>query len=426
MKNTPNSTKYASMVADITAVAASLDIIPAQMNQATYLGLGRYTANELSTAGGYRAIVKDQFPATDKMLDVIVAQKDRMAYVRKLEKAKGRKDYFVEQLRAEMLSMGENLKPAKMSVKFKKPTGMLRANVAFLSDSHFGLRVSRKEVKYNEFNWQIAARRLARFTVEVANYKLEHRDDCPALHLILGGDIIHGLIHDDSEHCELVTYQVAGAQAMLKDSIEYLRKHYSKIIVETCVGNHDRILKGDGGRAMSQRFDSYGTQVYLGLAAAYTNIPQVKFNITENPISSFEILGHRYMLTHGDAVLRAGSVGKNVNVARIAEHVNRFMVEAVTHGEKKYDAVLMGHTHVPMSTTLSNNVELILNGTLSGLDAYARSLGITATNPSQTIFEATEDYAVGDIRKIYLHTADQEAALDQVVKTYECDLSKRL
>jgi hypothetical protein len=80
---------------------------------------------------------------------------------------------------------------------------------------------------------------------------------------------------------------------------------------------------------------------------------------------------------------------------------------------------MMGHVHVPVSTTLDNGAELIINGTGSGTDNFAQSIGILSNNPCQVIFEATEDYVVGDFRKVFLKDADSDEYYDKIIQPYD-------
>jgi hypothetical protein len=61
---------------------------------------------------------------------------------------------------------------------------------------------------------------------------------------------------------------------------------------------------------------------------------------------------------------------------------------------------------------------LLINGTLSGLDPYAHSLGIYSKNATQQIFEVVPGHPVGDIRMIRLKNADNLKELDKIIKPF--------
>lgn len=411
---------YEKIINDIGAVAEALGKSPSDLTVKEYLSNGAFKANDLTACGGLKAIVKDAFEIPEKHAGIVTGQKLRAAYVRKLEKVAGHKEYVFDQVADKISQIAASLSPEKRTIKFGKPKNFLRGNVGVLSDTHFGLDIDRDEVKYNEYNWEIAARRFAKYIVQLAEYKKEHRDDCPTVWLCLGGDICQGLIHADTEFgTEMITHQVDGASQMIHQGIEYLRKHYKYVNVVCTPDNHMRLPFAGGGRSMSQKYDSFATIMHLGLARAYANVPEVQFHIVKTPYTDFEVLGHRVFLTHGDTTLNAGSPGKNINVERISKRVNEIQVAAFSNNEKPYRAVIMGHVHVPVSTTLTGGIELIINGTASGLDPYARAIGITSSDPCQVIFEATEDYVVGDFRKVYLKDADKVAAYDQIITPYD-------
>jgi hypothetical protein len=110
-----------------------------------------------------------------------------------------------------------------------------------------------------------------------------------------------------------------------------------------------------------------------------------------------------------------------VNVKGIANQVMK--LNAAVKDGKHYDAVILGHVHVPLSMYLNESgTELVINGTGSGTDAYAESLGFFRTKPHQVMFEVTKDYAVGDFRKIGLDDADVDTKYESIIKPYRYGL----
>lgn len=410
---------YTDVVADIYRVADDAGIDPLTLSFKKYIAAGRYKAKDIDACGGFKSIIRDSFGPPERHYDIIAGQKARAAEIRRIGQIAGDKEWVVRQLNAKLSTIAAGLKPEKQKYKFPKPRGFLRENIGVLSDTHFGLDIDIEELRHNKYDWSIAARRLAKYVVQLADYKLEHRQDCPQLRLCLGGDICQGIIHKDTDHgTEMIAHQIEGAAQMLVQAIDYLRKVYSRIIVETTPDNHMRLPFDGAGRSTGQKYNSFATMMHNQLQMAYRNVPQVTFHIVKSPYTDFEVLGHRVFLTHGDTVLSAGSPGKTIHIDRISKRVNEIQVTAFSHDEKPYKAIIMGHVHVPVSTTLDGGVELIINGTGSGLDPYARSIGITSNNPCQVIFEATPDYVVGDFRKVYLKDADNDTRFDKIITPY--------
>ena len=88
-------------------------------------------------------------------------------------------------------------------------------------------------------------------------------------------------------------------------------------------------------------------------------------------------------------------------------------------GDEKFAAIVCGHVHVSTVQETDSGTMLLINGTMSGLDSFAQSLGIFSTNATQTLFEVTPGYAVGDIRLIRLRKADSMIEMDKVIETFK-------
>ena len=414
-----SETLYTQVLADIISVANKLKVAPSRLTQDEYFKRGRFKHTALKQLGGLHKIQADFWRdqrETDT-LAVLRGQQQRKKYIRELENTVGDREYFANAIKDELRALFA-AHPIQLSRKPKvrvSKSGKLRENVAFISDTHFGLNIDSEEVPSNSYNWTIAARRMAKYAEQVATYKSEHRKNCPVLRVCLGGDLAQGVIHLSEAGTQLITHQLYGTQWMLTQMIDYWRQFYSKIIVECTPDNHLRLTHKGHDRAMAQKFDSYATLLHLGLQTAFRKATDVSFHIPKTPHTEFDVLGHRIFMTHGDTVLRSGWVSKNLQIARITNDVRALQA---SHTEKPISAVLLGHVHVPLNTTLDNGVELIINGTGSGTDPYAQSLGIFNNNPCQIIFEATEDYVVGDFRKVYLKDADAVADYEKIITPY--------
>jgi hypothetical protein len=406
---------------DIYTVATQLEKHPNTLARGEYLQNGKFGETVLKKFGGYAAVLKDAFGTEQADHMVVRAQANRKSYVSKLERSLGDRDYFTSKFVTSLEQIAKrNPLPAPPSkFQVRKVTGKRRENVAFISDTHFGLRIDRQEVASNEYSWVVAARRMAKFAEQIASYKEEHRGECGQLRLCLGGDLCQGVIHLSEAGTDLMVHQLYGALWILTQMIEHLRQRYPQIKVECTSDNHMRFVHKGPDRATAQKYDGFSTLLHMGLQARFATCPDVTFNIPKTPYTEFEVLGHHFFMTHGDTVLRSGNVGRTVNVAKITNDVRALVANDPA---KRIAAVLLGHVHVPLNTILDNGVELIVNGSGSGTDAYAQSIGIHSSNPTQVMFEATEQFAVGDFRKVSLKDADHEERFDKIIRPYEGQL----
>jgi hypothetical protein len=296
-------------------------------------------------------------------------------------------------------------------VEDKAPTK--RTIVAHLSDTHFQSGIDGEEMGgINKYGNTEESRRLAFFTREIANYKRQHRHETDLV-IALNGDIIQGVIHDQ-ESTAAATTQVSAALHLLTQSISFLASEYKNIRVICTVGNHARMMhKGNKGRQTREKWDSFATIINVGLKYALKGHKNVSFEIPVAPYAYTDILGHKFLFTHSDTVLNVGYPGKSINVVTAKNKIND-LKEGIGH----IDVVCAGHVHVDTKQILPNGVVLLTNGSMSGVDEFALSIGITSNNPTQQIFEVTEAHSVGDLRSVQVLEADDMEELDDLIEPF--------
>lgn len=313
-------------------------------------------------------------------------------------------DSFKDVVKDFKFSLHKPVKKGKSKKKIK------RAIFGKLSDLHIQSQIDEDELGgINRYGNLEEARRLAFYMREIGNYKKDHREETELI-LPLNGDLGAGIIHDQ-ESTPLITTQFSAIVHLLLQGITYAAGKYNKVRVVGTSGNHLRLMhKGNKGRQTAQKWDNYSTMIYIALKHALKSYPNVTVEIPITPYALIEVLGHKYLITHGDTFLSVGNVGKNVSTDIIKNKVNDLM-----SGLGPIDCVVVGHVHVPLYTTLNNGTELVINGTMSGIDPFAQSIGIVKNNPCQVMFEATEKYPVGDVRFVKLQEADDNDELDSII-----------
>lgn len=294
----------------------------------------------------------------------------------------------------------------------KKKVKAKRTVVAHVSDTHIGVVINKEEMgNLNEFNPLIASRRFAEYFKQVAEYKIEHREETDLV-LIFNGDITAGVIHNQEWGVLPMSSQHGLALRILSQGISYLRQSYSNIRVVCTPGNHGRFMhKENKGRQMSQKWDGFDTILYESLQEVFRNDPAIEFIVPRTPYALIDIQGHKALMTHGDTFLNVGNISRNIDVGNIKNQINQMII-----GLGQIDMVFVGHVHKNTIQTLDNGTELLINNTLSGLDGFAQGLGIVTNNPSQQIVEVTEKYPVGDIRTVRLKNADKDSGLDKIIQ----------
>jgi hypothetical protein len=337
-------------------------------------------------------------------------------YLRKLEKQVGNKQYLGDCIERAITAAFE-ANPIRLSNCTVRPRHVAgrRMITALVSDIHFGLDVDKREIPGGGFNWTIASRRMARLATEIAAWKEHYRDDTD-LQVVLGGDIIAGLIHLDDAGIKRLTEQIHGATMILVAFIDYLVRHFPKISVLCLPGNHDRTTEK---RQLSQRWDSHAHSIYLGLALAFRNEPRVKFDVPLTGDGVVEFPGGKSLgfYTHGDVKPSIANVGRSLDIKPMLAALNK--INASGAYSKPVRVMGMGHWHTPflMPTGLGS---IVVNGCVIGVDSFARNacgiLGIDGA-PAQLIFESVPGYELGDSRFIHLKPADDDSSYDRVIAT---------
>lgn len=432
------------LVCEIAAVAAKLSIEPRDVSKSQFLKNAdkRFSEWHLRKVGGLNSLKKAYYPQQEKDLKMIELNKQREAEIRKLEKRVGKSEVLeaqlVETIGKEIAELSITTAPLdkKETKKFfdkiaskatKYDDSSKRSIVAIWSDQHFGTFVDKEEVSgLNGYDWTIGARRLGMLCEQIATYKIEKRHLHEELVILLLGDNIAGVIHDQEGYGhELIMSQCAGAAYYYMQAILYLKDFFPKIRVICQPGNHGRMMhKGSKDRAIQNKWDSYENMVCFGLSMKFANDPNVIFEVTRSPVSDVEIQGHRIYATHGDTVFETGNVGKSINIAKIESQIARVNMEAAHQGEKQFEMFCTGHVHHPLLTHVGPGVQVVINGCLVGTDNFAHAgAGIHSNTPAQVLWECTQGFVQGDVRTIYVKYADSKPEFDKIIVPYQHELA---
>ena len=406
-------------------VAAEQGKPPAMLSKSDYLSSdckSKLTLEQLNKAGGFPKMADLYFPPER---DIIVGEASKLVrgFRNKIQAQYGRdillKDDFIAVFKEIIEKNPIKLHPPVKRLEVMKKDEIERSLVIHLSDSHFGCNIEPAEMNgLNEFNWTIAARRMALFIEQAMTYKPQHRKETELV-VLINGDIIAGVIHDQEWAVDQLTTQFSGAMSILSQAISFAATGFKNVRVVCTPGNHGRAMhKASKDRATVHKWDSYENMLYIAIREALKSHKNVEFIIPESPYAIVEILGHKFLVTHGDTVINVGNPGKNLNMKAINEQINKLNAQLIK-GDENFAAVICGHVHVSTIQETDSGTMLLINGTLSGLDPFAQSIGIFSTNATQTLFEVTRDHAVGDMRLIRLRRADKLEELDKVIEPFK-------
>jgi hypothetical protein len=274
--------------------------------------------------------------------------------------------------------------------------------VTIWSDWHWGEAVDPDQVGgVNEFTRKIAEKRvktLVSTTIDIAtNHMGKSTQKYPGIIVCLGGDMMTGDIHEDLRETSWATPQqcVNELTDVMAAAIDNVAIKFGKVFLPAVVGNHGRgTLKP---RAKNRVFTSTEWIVYCNLERHFKGSKNIQFYISPETDAHFRAYGHRFLLTHGDALgVKGGDglIGSLGPVARGGIKVGRSEAQI----GRDFDTLLMGHWHQRMAPP-----GIVVNGALIGYNEFARiQLRARFERPSQQLFFCHEKHGITALWPIYL------------------------
>lgn len=271
----------------------------------------------------------------------------------------------------------------------------------FMSDFHWGEVVNPVEVdNLNEYNVDIARRRLKTLVDKTVHLAKDHMvlPQYPGIVAILGGDMVSGDIHQElADTNEGQTMQhVLDLAEHLASSLSHLADQFGQVFVPCTYGNHGRNTQKP--RHKSAAYTSFDWLLSCILETHFKALKddRVRFYIPAGPDAVYNLMGHTYLLTHGDRTGVKGGDGQLGAIGPISRGVMRIKKSYASLGQT-VDTVLMGHYH--------QNVRLadaIVNNCLKGFDEYAMSNRFPPSAPNQSLWWTHPQYGITFECKVFV------------------------
>jgi hypothetical protein len=245
--------------------------------------------------------------------------------------------------------------------------------VTIWSDWHWGEKVNPAEVGgVNAFNRHIAVARVKRLVDTTIDLATRHmvKPQYPGIVVCLGGDMISGGIHEELRETNdgHVQQSLLQVQEVLESALSRMADVFGRV------------------------FESYEWNLYCQLERYFRDDRRVQFLIPSETDAHFTVLGHRFCLTHGDALgVRGGDgiIGAIGPITRGAIKIGRSEAQI----GRDFDTLLMGHWHTYIPK--GDATPVIVNGALKGYDEYARLfLRVPYSRPSQSLFFVHQDHGI--------------------------------
>lgn len=297
--------------------------------------------------------------------------RDEIALLKRELKSAHQEINKAEDLRQAVFGLGERIDPADHSIDLRKGArDQGEAAVLFQSDEQWGEVIDLEEMGgLNRYDRTIAAaryRRLIEATIRCCRPPNAAAPP-PVLFYCMGGDSLSGSIHEElAETNDLSTIPaVKDYCAQISWGIGQLRdKLGCPIVVVRVPGNHDRTTAKPRHKKYVET--SFDTIISWHLEMMFAGDDRVTFLLPRENDAYFDVLGWKFLLTHGDMMGTGGGAGYIGAVAPITKG-HRKLVETYMQAGKPVDYVLTGHFHTAVETEYGWG-----NGCLPGFSEYAR------------------------------------------------------
>lgn len=405
------------IVEEMRKAANALDISIIDMTRAQFLANSPVTRHNIELYGTYTNIREDAI-GTYRNLKEARGLELRLTKTRRLERRVGEIEYVIDRFQK---TITEAIREVPITLS-KKPAALIKSTrsvdkvaVFQVSDNHFGIEVNRREMGgMAEYNWKIAARRMGMYLNDAVSLVPEKDRENMDAWFCMGGDHMHGVLRKLSdENVDMMRDQMKGAAQIFISCIDFLRTQFRTVHVPVTPGNHGRMPYKGGGRTVTAKYDGFHIILADWLEGAFRECEDVQFYIPNSPQNVFDIMGHRYYMTHGDTTFTIKGLRGSLNIGNITASANNARLSLMC--KNKLDVVMLGHYHKACDIDLAHGIRLIINGTSSGLDPFAASLGTHFSWPSQNFWVSREDTPVGAFEKIPLIKADKNSDYESIV-----------
>ena len=241
-----------------------------------------------------------------------------------------------------------------------------------LSDIHAGIEVRNA---WNTYNTTELLYRLKKYLDEIIEIQQTH--NCNSCYLILGGDLISGLIHRNLrlQNNENVVEQVKIVSTYIGNFINELLGYFNNVQVYSVSGNHSRLTPNKEEHLKGEELDAL-IPFYLKLKFNECANVQICDNTIDDTILSFRTKGgHLFYGVHGD----------KDGVKNVVQNLT--LMTGV-----KPDGIILGHRHHNAYDT-EHNVKVIQCGCVVGSDDYCIDKRISGT-PEQCVIITNNERVV--------------------------------
>jgi hypothetical protein len=290
-------------------------------------------------------------------------------------------DMLVDSMREHVLVLPAS-RPASITKPHQEVSGTHTA-VLQASDWHVGETVDREVMGgLGEYSVEIFRQRMGLMVERLLDLVDLRRSRLwiPKLVILLDGDCVSGdYLHDELTRTNEgnMIKQMTTAALVGSHVVGQLSQHFEEVEVSCTVGNHGRNQRKPENKDTYVNWDYLAYELMAMLLRGHEN---VKFDIPKSKWQITRIESVSFLHFHGDGIKGwAGFPWYGVSRAIKA------LRESLMVGEHHFDAVAMGHFHVP-NRYESPTGPWFVNGCVKGADEFSLNALHTTVRPIQNLF----------------------------------------
>lgn len=289
---------------------------------------------------------------------------DERAALNRSLREQARADHVVEMVRRVISDTVVSL-PHFVSIETIDPQSDL---VVHLTDTHVGAVI---DSPFNKYNTDVFYERLRKYYEKIVAIKSRH--NAKNCHLVLGGDLISGLIHFGLrvESNENVIEQVKIVSEAISEFTYALARVFDNVAVHAVSGNHSRAV---ADKKLSLKGEDFDALIPFYMSARLHDVDNVSI-LTANPepsIAVFHVCDHLFCAVHGD------------------KDEPKKVVQSMTALVGSAPAVVMiAHRHENAITPVYRS-KVVQSGTMMGMSEFSIDSRMVC-NPEQWVLVVTDD-----------------------------------
>lgn len=331
---------------------------------------------------------KERLEDSEKFVASLLAE--RMVLRRSLKQLQKEEDTRAK-IREEVIGIiAHDPEPPVWVSRPSSVTGNRGVPTTLWCDWHLGEVVKRETTNgLNEFNFKVATRRATTLVDNTVELAYEHmgraKSSFPGAVVMIGGDMITGNIHPELAYTNDLTNQEAINQTtdLLASCLDRMASKFGKLFVPAVTGNHPRDTSY--ARRIMHKMRTYTSHewvIYCNLLRYFKKrTKHIQFLIPGGTDAIFSVVGHRYLLTHGDANGVKGGDGIIGALGPIMRGALKVHDSEAQIGVD-IDTIVMGHWHQRVDID-----GILVGNSFIGYNEHGRT-GIRAkyTRPSQLLW----------------------------------------